>query len=216
MSALYLEGAAAVVLVAALLALARTAGWPGDDARGRRQARWMAAALALISLIPVNGLSAARLLLTLSPSLSVSTLTFSLAAILAVTVERPSFRVADLLALAGCVLAISAPLFASTLRLWPFDLYSLGYRFSWLDVAVAAIGILAAWRGWFVVAAVVLAGFVVQSARVLPSENLFDALTDGLAFFIALAVVGPASAGWLADRQRAPSHGPPGDANGHR
>lgn len=204
MSALHLEGAAALALTAVALSLARWTGWVSADASGRRLARWLAFAIGLAVLVPVNGLSAARLLLTLSPSLSVSTVAFSLAAITAAVSERPLIRRAELVLLGGFVLAVSLPLFASVLRLWPLDLYVLGYHFSWMDIAVAGWGILAAWRGLSAVALVMLGALVAQFFHLLPSRNLWDALTDGLAFLVALGVVGRAAAGWLASRRRRP------------
>jgi hypothetical protein len=204
MSALYLGGAAALALTAAMLTLAQAVRLVGADASGRRRARWLAFVIGVVALVPVNGLSAARLLLTLSPSLSVSTVAFSLAAIAAAISERPLIRRAELNLLGAIVLAMSLPLFASVLRLWPLDLYLSGYRFSWLALAVAGVGILAAWRGCSAIALVMLGALVAQFFHLLPSRNLWDGLTDGLAFLVALGVVGRAAAGWLASRRRRP------------
>ena len=204
MSALYLEGAAALALTAAMLSLAQAIRLVGADASGRRRARWLALVISAAALVPVNGLSAARLLLTLSPSLSVSTVAFSLAAIAAAISERPLIRRAELTLLSCVVLIVSLPLFASVLRLWSLDLYASGYRFSWLAVVVAGVGILAAWRGFSAIALVMLGALVAQFFHLLPSRNLWDGLTDGLAFLVALALAGQAFAGWLASRQRRP------------
>ena len=202
MSTLYLEGAAALALTAAMLTLAQAIRLVGAEASGRRRARCLTLVIGLAALVPVNGLSAARLLLTLSPSLSVSTVAFSLAAIAAAISERPLIRRAELIFLGGFVLIVSLPLFASVLRLWPLDLYVLGYRFSWMDIVVAGCGILAAWRGLSAIALVMLGALVAQFVHLLPSRNLWDGLTDGLAFLVALGLVSRAVAGWLASRRR--------------
>jgi hypothetical protein len=204
MSALYLEGAAALALTAAMLTLAQAIRLVGADACSWRRARWLALVIGLAALVPADGVSAARLLLTLSPSLSLSTVAFSLAAIAAAISQRPLIRRAELNLLGVVVLAASLPLFASVLRLWPLDLYLSGYRFSWLDLAVAGCGILAAWRGFSAIALVMLGALVAQFFHLLPSGNLWDGLTDGLAFLVALGLVGRAAAGWLASRRRRP------------
>ena len=100
------------------------------------------------------------------------------------------------------MLIVSLPLFASVLRLWPVDLYAAGYHFSWLDVTVAGVGMLAAWRGFPAVATVMLGALVAQFIHLLPSRNLWDGLTDGLAFLVALGLLGRAIAGWIASRRR--------------
>lgn len=204
MSAFYLEGAAALALTAGMVKFVHATRLLNADAGGRRRARWLVIAIGLAALVPVNGLSAARLLLTLSPSLSVSTVAFSLAAISAVISVRPLIRRPELTLLGCVVLVVSLPIFASVLRLWTLDLYLIGYRFSWLDVAVAVGGMLAAWRGLTAVALVVLGTLVAHFIHLLPSRNLWDGLTDGLAFLIALGLAGRAAAGWLASRRRRP------------
>jgi len=204
MSALYLEGAAALALTAAMLTLAQAIRLVGADASSWRRARWLALVIGLAALVPADGVSAARLLLTLSPSLSLSTVAFSLAAIAAAISQRPLIRRAELNLLGVVVLAASLPLFTSVLRLWPLDLYLSGYRFSWLDLVVAGCGILAAWRGLSAIALVMLGALVVQFFHLLPSGNLWDGLTDGLAFLVALGLVGRTASGWLASRRRRP------------
>ncbi len=204
MSALYLELVSTLALTATALMLMRWVRLVGEDARGRRRARWLALAISVAALVPVNGLSAARLLLTLSPSLSTSTVAFSLAAIAAATSARPLIRRAELNLLSVVVLIVSLPLFASVLRLWTLDLYLSGYRFSWLAVGVAGLGMLAAWRGFPAVATVMLGALVAQFFHLLPSGNLWDGLTDGLAFLVALGLIGRAAPDWLASRRRRP------------
>lgn len=204
MSGYFLEAASALALAAAALMLARWLRLIAAGADERRRARWLALGVFAGALIPVNGLSAARLLLTLSPSLSLSTIAFSVAAITVATSVRPRIPRAEFTLLAGVVLLVSLPLYASVLRLWPFDLYVAGYHFSWLDASVAGLGILAAWRGFTAVASVMLGALVTQFLQLLPSRNLWDTLTDGLAFFVALTVLAQAFAGWLASRRRRP------------
>jgi hypothetical protein len=204
MSALYLEGTAALMLAACAVWLARWTRCVRPDESGSRRALAIVATAGVLSLVRVNGISAARLVLTLSPSLSVTTLALSLTAISSGVWGRPMIPRSEWPVLGGFVLLISVPLFWSVLGLWPVDLYALGYRFSWLYVVVAVLGAFVAWRGQTASALMILAAMVVQYASPLPSRNLFDALTDGVAFLAAVALVGRAVAGWIASRRRCP------------
>jgi hypothetical protein len=203
MTAIYLEGTAALLLAACAIWLARWVGWAGPQANGRRRACLIVAVVMVLALVRVEGISAARLVLTLSPSLSIVTLALGVAAIGAAVWERPLLPADEWLVLGGFVLAISVPLFGTVFGLWSADLYALGYRFSWVYVAVAALGMIAAWRGYVGTAVIILAAMLLQYASLLPSANLFDALTDGIASLLALALVMRTAAGWLVARRRA-------------
>lgn len=142
----------------------------------------------VLTLVKVNGLSAVNLLLSLSPSLSVMSL-----GLLVHNYTREVFGLsvlqADELSLwAGFVLLLIVPLYASVLGIIPIDVYAYGYRFSWVHVIVIGFGVYVAWRGYVGLTVILLGAMAAHYSRLLPSGNLFDALTDGFALFFALAL----------------------------
>jgi hypothetical protein len=143
----------------------------------------------LLTLIQIDGLSAVDLLLSLSPSLSVLCLGLVLHNYSNAVFGLPLLHPKELLYWAGFVLVLSIPLFASVLGGIPVDLYAYGYRFSWIHVVAVGFGLYVAWRGHNGLAAILLAALAAYYLRLLPSGNVFDALTDGLVFFIAIGIV---------------------------
>lgn len=166
------------------------AGFP----RRRRVARpWLflatIAIALLLTLVKVNGLSAVNLLLSLSPSLSVLSLGLVVHNYLKEVFELSALQSDELPLWASFVLLLTVPLYASVLGLIPVDLYAYGYRFSWVHVVVIAFGVYVAWRGHVGLTVILLGALAAHYLRLLPSGNLFDALTDGVALFFALALV---------------------------
>ena len=143
----------------------------------------------LLTLVKINGLSAVNLLLSLSPSLSVLSLGLVVHNYLKEALGLSALQPDELPLWAGFVLLLSVPLYASVLGLIPIDLYAYGYRFSWVYAVVIGFGAYVACRGHVGLTVVLLGALAAHYLRLLPSGNLFDALTDGVALFLALAIM---------------------------
>ncbi len=143
----------------------------------------------LLTLVKINGLSAVSLLLSFSPSLSVLSLGLVVHNYLKETFGLSALQPDELPLWAGFVLLLSVPLYASVLGLIPVDLYAYGYRFSWVHVVVIGFGVYVAWRGHVGLTVILVGALAAHYLRLLPSGNLFDALTDGVAMFLALALM---------------------------
>lgn len=142
----------------------------------------------LLTLVKVKGLSAVNLLLSLSPSLSVLCLGLLVHNYLKEVFGLSALQPDELPLWAGFVLLLSVPLYASILGIIPIDLYAYGYRFSWVHGAAIGFGVYAAWRGHVGLTVILLGALAAHYLRLLPSGNLFDALTDGVALFLALVL----------------------------
>ncbi|NLE39834.1 MAG: hypothetical protein GX621_17585 [Pirellulaceae bacterium] len=189
-------------LVAACLARA-------NSARRRPVGRvWLLLATAvaglLLFLVKIDGLSAVDLVLSLSPTLSVLTCGLMLHGYSEKVFGRPLLATRELTLWAGFVLCVSVPLFASVLGFIPIDLYAQGYLSSWVYLIPVGFGACAAWRGCFGLAGIMLGVLAAKLAGLIPTENLFDAMTDGIAFVLAV-VIGVQHAAGFVKRRRKPN-----------
>ncbi len=161
----------------------------------------------LFTSVKVDGLSAVGLFLSFSPSLSVFTLGLLLHNYVDEVFGLPVLQPGEVALWAGFVLLVSVPLFASVLGVLPVDLYAHGYWFSWVHALAVGFGMYAAWRGHTGLAAILLGALAAQYWRLLPSGNLFDALTDGVACFLALVIVLRCAGKGLSRRPWSGRHG---------
>jgi hypothetical protein len=95
------------------------------------------------------------------------------------------FRLRDATGLAAMAVAICVPLYASSLGLVSYDVYALGYRAGRvLPVFLVAAAILFG-RKIHAPALAILLAAATYASELLPSDNYFDHLTDGLTFILA-------------------------------
>ncbi|MBE9529110.1 MAG: hypothetical protein IME99_07720 [Proteobacteria bacterium] len=155
-------------------------------------------AVALCSVMPFcSGLSAASLLLSISPSFSIGTVAVMLLFIVRnITKDRSNGtraqgRVLDRATLGLFCLwnvIVGTALYSGTLGLLPHDLYFVGYTFSWVFILTAALTLVAIVTGsrlkW-----VFLAYVVAWNHALLPSPNFFDYIIDPVLFFISIGVL---------------------------
>jgi hypothetical protein len=95
------------------------------------------------------------------------------------------FRHRDATGLAAMTVAVCVPLYASSLGLVSYDVYSLGYRGGpVLPVFLAAAAVLSA-TGRYALPLAILLAAATRELGWVPSDNYFDHLTDGLTFLLA-------------------------------
>jgi hypothetical protein len=160
------------------------------------RSRILALLLALLTLVPVQGVSLAMTLRGLWGDPSITTLQLLMLTLAGKTL--PSLRSGYRAPL--CIALFSAALYASALGPWNLDLYRLGYQPGSLVAVFGAIAMIAWWRGntfWLWLLTIDLLGW---HAGWLESTNLWDALLDPLLMFVMLALA--LRNGYRASRNR--------------
>jgi hypothetical protein len=148
----------------------------------------LVAGAALVTFVPLAGLSFADYILSLSPSYSIGSMIFFLAVLSNDLLGRPLLSSRDFFLFSLWNVALSLCLFASVLGFIGPDLYVLGYDFSYLFIVMALLTvILLLLRSRL--ALIFVAYIVAFDLKLLPSQNFFDYMTDGLLFIISLGVV---------------------------
>jgi hypothetical protein len=156
------------------------------------QKRWQKLAVlafsAFITLVPVGGLSLADYLLSLNPSFSMGSLA------LVVVLLWPKFMgkplLSDLHLWMFCLwnVAVSLALFSSYLGMLPYDLYALGYSFSFWFIIMALLTLVALWC-WHPLSVIFMTYIAAFNLKLLPSPNFFDDITDGFLLFMSLGLL---------------------------
>jgi hypothetical protein len=141
-----------------------------------------------ITLYPFTGLSLSDYLLSLNPNYSIGSVVVFFIIVWKKFGWKPLFSQKNLLQFSIWNGGISLCLFVSYLGFVDFDLYALGYGFSF----------------WFIVTALLTMGFTLLrnplslifilyiasfDLKLLYSDNFFDYITDGLLFVISLGIV---------------------------
>lgn len=93
-------------------------------------------------------------------------------------VNNISLNRSDFTWLCAVVLTFAITLYPMALGVGPYDSYALGYQPSALLTLVAAMGVLAVQKKYWVSAATVVVVLFGYWLRVLPSQNLWDYLLD--------------------------------------
>ncbi len=144
-------------------------------------------AMAIISLLPVSGVSSAGFVLGFSPSLSVAGT--ALWAMLAVRYISGKFYFEDeMFSLSIMIFAISSVVYVSEIGGIGLDLYGGGYGFTSWDIVLAVSAVMAyafGYRLWWVL----MACMVAHSSGLMVSSNIFDTLVDGPAFFASIVII---------------------------
>lgn len=163
------------------------------------RSRLLALLFSLLALVPVHeGVSLAMALRGLWGDPSITTLQLLALALLGKTPMALRF---DWRAPAGIAL-LGVALYASALGPWNLDLYRLGYQPLLPVGAMAAIALLACWRGqtlWLWLTAIDL---IAWRAALLESTNLWDYCLDPLLVVAMLALA--LRNGYRAGRNRKP------------
>jgi hypothetical protein len=143
---------------------------------------------AFVTFVPFTGLSLADLFLSINPNYSIGSLALVLVLLWPKILAKPLLSTKHLSIFCAWNVVISLVLFSSTLGLIPYDLYALGYNFSYWFVVMALLTLLAVWS-WYPLSLIFLAYIAAFNLKVLPSYNFFDYITDGFLFLMSVGVL---------------------------
>lgn len=127
--------------------------------------------------VPINGVSLILQLKGVFADLSLTTVML-LTIWPLLRVNNISLNRSDFTWLCAVVLTFAITLYPMALGVGPYDSYALGYQPSALLTLVAAMGVLAVQKKYWVSAATVVVVLFGYWLRVLPSQNLWDYLLD--------------------------------------
>lgn len=175
---------------AALVLLASMATWLMGLLRVARSPKGMAVTAIttlLIGLIPFGGVSAAGMVLSLSPSLSVAGTALWGGLLLARLRPGAADMQRSTQGLAILVTAVSLPVLVSFIGGIGPDIYGSGYGFSLWDVVMAGSAVMLFIRGSRV-SLVLMACLLAHAGMIMSSSNIFDTLLDGPAFLLSVPI----------------------------
>jgi hypothetical protein len=155
--------------------------------RGIRLAIAMALVLAALgtTLLLPDRYPVGWLLLSITPVFSVTGVLL-LAVLMDLRVFGETvFRLRDATGLAVLVVAVAVPLYASSLGLVSYDVYAVGYRAGRVLPVFLVAAVILFGRKWHAPALAILRAAATYGFGLLPSDNYFDHLTDGLTFFVS-------------------------------
>jgi hypothetical protein len=176
----------ALFLVWAVLAL--TGRKPGRQRnRGIRYAIALALVLAALgsTLLLPERYPVGWLLLSITPVFSVTGVLLLAALTDLRFFGETIFRLRDATGLAVLVVAVAVPLYASSLGLVSYDVYAVGYRAGRVLPVFLVVAAILFGRKRHAPALAILLAAATYGFGLLPSDNCFDHLTDGLTFFVA-------------------------------
>lgn len=135
--------------------------------------------------VPINGVSLILQLKGVFADLSLTTVML-LTIWPLLRVNNVSLNRSDFTWLCAVVLTLAITLYPMALGVGPYDSYALGYQPSALLTLVAAMGVLAVQKKYWVSAATVVVVLFGYWLRVLPSQNLWDYLLDPILVIFAI------------------------------
>lgn len=155
--------------------------------------RWQCqGALVLISMgvaaLPVGGLPAGSWFAAIVPGLSLPTLSLLLDGIHRHAGGNGWLPSTQRTAVFIFAVVAGVALYPSAMGWGRFDVYTPGWNFSALTVAVGALGVLLIWRGRRF-SLVLGAALLAWQLRLLESRNLWDYLVDPILFLLSAAVL---------------------------
>jgi hypothetical protein len=145
---------------------------------------------ALITFVPIGGLSLADYILSINPSFSIGSLALVLVLLWPKFTGKPLLSDENLWMFCLWNVVLSLVLFSSYLGFISSDMYASGYHFSLWFIIMAAITLLAV---WFLnpLSVIFVAYIVAFDLKLLPSINFFDYLTDGFLLLMSLGILFP-------------------------
>ena len=148
--------------------------------------------LLLISLVaalyPVNGLSVSDYMLSLNPNFSIGSMALLLIVIYSRMFNRKLVTDKDLKRFVIWNIFISLFVFIPALGFTGQDIYASGYGSYLLFTVMALVTIFLVYKK-SPLSYIFIAYIVAFNLRLLPSENFFDYITDGVLFFISLGIL---------------------------
>jgi hypothetical protein len=143
---------------------------------------------AFITFVPFTGLSLADFLLSVNPNFSIGSLALVLVLLWPRILDKPLLSTRYVWVFCCWNVFISLILFSSTLGLISYDIYALGYNFSWWFIAMALLTFASIWI-WNPLSLIFVAYIAAFNLKVLPSSNFFDYITDGFLLTMSAGVL---------------------------
>lgn len=141
-----------------------------------------------ITLYPFTGLSLAEYFLSLNPNYSIGSIMFFFIVIWKEFGRKPLLSYKNLLQFSIWNVGVSLCLFISYLGFVDFDLYAMGYGFSfWFVVTALLTIILTLLRN--PLSFIFIFYIISFDLKLLYSNNFFDYITDGVLFLISLGII---------------------------
>ena len=141
-----------------------------------------------LALYPIRGLSVSDYMLSLNPNFSIGSMALLLTVVCRRVFNRKLMNDKDLKLFVIWNIVISLFVFIPALGLIGLDIYVLGYASYLLFVVMALMTIYLVYQK-SQLSYIFIAYIVAFNLRLLPSENFFDYITDGVLFFISLGVL---------------------------
>jgi hypothetical protein len=143
---------------------------------------------ALITFVPMGGLSLADYILSLNPNFSIGSLALVVVLLWPKFAGKPLLSDKNLRIFCLWNVVLSLVLFSSYLGFIPYDMYASGYQFSLWFIIMAVITLIAV---WFLnpLSVIFIAYIVAFDLKLLPSLNFFDHLADGFLLLMSLGVL---------------------------
>ena len=143
---------------------------------------------AFLTFVPLGGLSLGDYILSVNPNYSLGSIALVLVLLWPKIMDKPLLSKKDLMIFCSWNVVFSLILFASYLGLIPYDMYALGYNFSWWFLVVALLTLASIWL-WYPLSFILAAYIAAFNVKLLPSPNFFDYVTDGFLFFMSLGLL---------------------------
>jgi hypothetical protein len=143
---------------------------------------------ALLTFLPIRGLSLAQYLLSFNPVYSIGTTVLLVMLLIEYVLGKELLSSRDMVWFALWNIGISLPLYASALGFIDADLYSHGYGFSVVFLMTAIMSALL-FTARIRLSYIFISSLAAFDLKVLFSYNFFDYLTDGVLFVISLGIL---------------------------
>jgi len=143
---------------------------------------------AILCLLPIGDLSIGDYMLSFNPSFSVGIISLLIILLTKELSGRELLREKDLLWFSIWNLSISLILYSSSLGFIGTDMYGTGYSFSLIFVITAALTLAMIFIKSRLY--IIFTGYIVVfNLKILPSDNFFDHITDGVLFFASAIII---------------------------
>lgn len=143
---------------------------------------------AILCVLPIGNLSIGDYVLSFNPSFSMGSIALFSILLTKEVSGRELIREKDLLWFSIWNISISLILYSSSLGFIGADIYGTGYNFSLIFIITAALTLAMI----FIKSPlyVIFTGYIVVfNLKMLPSDNFFDHITDGVLFFASVIII---------------------------
>lgn len=143
---------------------------------------------AILCLLPIGELSIGAYILSFNPSFSVGIIALLIILLTKELSGRELLREKDLLWFSIWNLAVSLVLYSSSLGFIGTDIYGTGYSFSLIFIitAVLTLALIFIKSPLYII----FTGYIVVfNLKIMPSDNFFDHITDGVLFFASVIMI---------------------------